>query len=329
MFFQFKLSKYGTHILKYFWCVLFLINHKAWAAALDKSLNVFFAENSFFIQKEQTLFPLAHKISLEKSASYTLLEIEGAHFCKNIFYLSKNLLFIKDPLGLMTSYSECSLLLSQEDKKQSVMYRIGLNRTFQSWCQRKKQASLAIQKTVDAVLQVAQARDCEDRFIRNSLANARMLNLVGQDIEDVSPLGSLIKLRALWLDNNEIFEIGPLSTLKNLIVLSLSNNHISNIGVISHFKNLQWLFLSTNQIQSVESLSHLNKIKVLSLKDNNIKDLKPLLHFSTNALILAHGNPFQKDPCEDFQIHKQYLWLEKLCKGETVKKHPQRDDSSI
>jgi Leucine-rich repeat (LRR) protein len=301
------------------------------AFSAEVNFNIFFADDKMFLEKENSLISSPYRIQIDNLSSID--DIQGPQICKSIFSVSHNNLMIKDPSDKLKTYVECSLFLSDSSKKKFKEYRIGINRTFMSWCMIRKKADIGIQKTIDAVMNVVQASDCRDDSIRESLFNARMMNLAGQDLDDLSPIGSLTKLRALWLDNNELSYLNPLSSLKNLIVLSLSNNHISDIQVLEGFKDLQWLFLSTNLIEKIDSLSTLDKIKVLSIKNNNIENIKPLFQFNTNTLILANGNPFQKDACKDFNGHKlgqkQYAWLEKLCKIEPKKKITKLEGSSI
>ncbi len=302
------------------------------AFSSELNYNIFFANGKMLLEKENNLISSPYRIQIDNLKNID--EIQGPQICKSIFSVSHNNLMIKDPFEKLTTYVECILSISDSSNKKLKEFRIGINRTFMSWCLMRNKSEIGIQKTIDAVMNVVQAVDCQDDSIKESLFNARMMNLAGQDLDDLSPIGSLTKLRALWLDNNEVSNLTPLSSLKSLIVLSLSNNHISDIQVLEVFKDLQWLFLSTNLIEKIESLSSLEKIKVLSIKNNNIENIKPLFQFNTNTLILANGNPFQKEACKGFNGHKlgqkEYAWLEKLCKsGLPKKKITKLDGSSI
>ncbi|APJ03613.1 leucine-rich repeat domain-containing protein [Silvanigrella aquatica] len=316
---------------KQFYFYLIILGTSLNSYAEEIKLNIFFTDDRILLEKENSLVSSPYRIQVENLSR--IENIQGASLCRVMFSMHQNTLVIKDPREKFKSYMECTLFLANQDNSNKKTYRIGMNRTFLSWCQMRKSADNGVQKTVDAVMNIVQATDCKDSSIKESLFNARMMNLAGQDIDDLSPIGSLIQLRALWLDNNEVSDLKPLSSLKNLIVLSLSNNHISDIQILQAFKNLQWLFLSANSIEKIDSLTRLDKIKVLSIKNNNIESIKPLFQFNSKTLILANGNPFQKDACKDFNSHKigqsPFIWLEKLCSNEVKKKITKIDDSSI
>lgn len=293
------------------------------ASSLENNFNIFFSDNNMYIEKNSYLISNPYKIKTDNY--YNALEVtSGPEICKSIFSISNNALIIKDPKKNLKTYIDCKIILINTNSKSSIEYQFGVNRTFKSWCVNRDQYENEIQKTIDAVLNAIQAKDCKEDSIKESLINARMLNLAGNKLSDLSPLGGLTKLRALWLDNNQVDNLKPISTLSSLIVLSLSNNHISDIQVLSKFKDLQWLFLSKNQIAKVDYLINLEKIKVLSIKNNNIDNAKPLLQFNPNTLILANGNPFLKNICKDYIDNKlglkQIIWLEKICKTDGYKK---------
>lgn len=317
--------------LNFFYIYLLFAGTSQSAFSVEEKYNIFFAGDKILIEKENDLTFSPNGIPLNNLSFIDT--IQGPQICKDLFFLSNHNLMIKDPSDKLKTYIECILTLKDSAKKNFQKIQIGINRTFMSWCSMRSKADIGIQKTIEAILNIVQATDCRDDSIKESLLNARMMNLAGQDIEDLSPIGSLTKLRALWLDNNDVSNLKPLSSLKNLIVLSLSNNHISDIQILESLKNLQWLFLSANLIEKIDSLSSLENIKVLSLKNNNILSIKPLLQFNTNTLILANGNPFQKDICKEFHAHKlekkKLIWLEKLCNGESKKKENKLEGSSI
>lgn len=318
------LIKIKNNSSKLIFYIYFLVNLSVLKAySTENTYKIFFSENHMYLEKNNFLLSLPYKIKLEENLNHFEI-VDGPEVCKSIFSISNQNLLFKDPKNNLKTYTECKLKLSNSTTKNSLIYHFGINRTFKSWCASKEQSGIGIKKTVEAVMNMIQAKDCKDDSIRESLFNARMLNLAGQELSDLSPLGCLVSLRALWLDNNELSNLKPLSSLKSLIVLSLSNNQISDIQVLSNFKELQWLFLSTNQIDNVDYLSNLEKIKVLSIKNNNIDNPKPLFQFNPNTLILANGNPFLKNVCKDYSDNKSGLkkisWVEKLCKSDSSKK---------
>ncbi len=294
--------------------------------AAEKEVFLFFSVNHLLIEKDDKLEVIPSRLVLENNYdSFSLLNKEQA--CEEVFSFSNGHLSVKDPGLKLKTYTECKILLINSKNNIKDEYIFKLNRTFTSWCLLKNRSSQEIQKTINAVLDVVQVKECSDFALKQTLFNAKMLNLAGRQISDLSPLSGLINLRALWLDNNKISKISPIASLNSLIVLSLSNNLVENIDSLNSFKELQWLFLSSNKIKSVDKLSKLTKIKVLSIKDNLILNPEPLFRFQNNTIILPHGNPFIKEACnksnnlDDKNVTKQLNWLEKVCKVQLQKKN--------
>jgi len=129
-----------------------------------------------------------------------------------------------------------------------------------------------------------------------SLKNLRALNLIDNQVKDVTPLKNLTKLQVLSLRNNEITDLTDinLAALKNLPELkSLSLRHnvvrqedssqtrISNIAVLENFTQLEKLELRDNHIQDITPLQKLENLRVLDISQNplaegNIDPLKDL-----------------------------------------------------
>ena len=97
-------------------------------------------------------------------------------------------------------------------------------KTFKEWCQQKASLPQETKRTVEALLNVAETRNC-------SQANQ-----------------TLTKLTSLYLGENQISDIKPLSNLTNLTSLSLSGNKISDIKPLSNLTNLAYLYLAKNPL---------------------------------------------------------------------------------
>ncbi|OBQ31578.1 MAG: hypothetical protein AN485_23680, partial [Anabaena sp. MDT14b] len=119
-------------------------------------------------------------------------------------------------------------------------------KTFKEWCQQKASLPQETKRTVEALLNVAETRNC-------SQANQ-----------------TLTKLTSLYLGENQISDIKPLSNLTNLTSLDLSENKISDIKPLSNLTNLTALDLSGNQISDIKPLSNLTKLTNLYLGENKI-----------------------------------------------------------
>ncbi len=96
------------------------------------------------------------------------------------------------------------------------------------------------------------------------------LNLVDNNITDITPLASLKKLIDLDLEFNQINDILPLADLKNLTNLNLKYNQITDISPLAGLKNLSVLDLGYNQITDISPLAGLNNLTELYLGSNKI-----------------------------------------------------------
>ena len=94
---------------------------------------------------------------------------------------------------------------------------------------------------------------------------ARLLDLSGRGVEDVSALASL---RELNLRDNAVADLGPLAGLTGLRVL--------DVGPLAGLTGLERLDLSGNRIAGVSALSGLTGLEVLLLDGNGIGDVLPL-----------------------------------------------------
>ena len=102
------------------------------------------------------------------------------------------------------------------------------------------------------------------------------LNLLGNEIEDVSPLSDLINLTFLRLGDNQVADVSPLSSLTKLKWLSLSNNKVADVSPLSSLTKLQKLNLLGNEIEEVSPLSSLTKLRWLNLGNNKVADVSAL-----------------------------------------------------
>ena len=95
-------------------------------------------------------------------------------------------------------------------------------KTFTEWCQQKASLSKETKGTVEALLNVAETRNCSQA--NQTLTKLTSLELCGNKISDIKPLSNLTKLTSLSLWRNQISDIKPLSNLTNLTSLDLSEN---------------------------------------------------------------------------------------------------------
>jgi hypothetical protein len=122
------------------------------------------------------------------------------------------------------------------------------------------------------------------------LTSLEVLELVNNQISDISLLSSLTRLTALYLRINNITDITPLRPLVNLSDLDLATNKISDIGPLQPLTKLHTLYLYNNQIQDLTPLQSLSNLKELYLKNNQVKDLTPLNSLSNVGMISLANN---------------------------------------
>ena len=111
------------------------------------------------------------------------------------------------------------------------------------------------------------------------MTNLQVLNLGGNQINDLTPLANITSLTALYLyDNKRISDLSPLSNLTNMTKMSIYWNEIRDITPLSGLTNLEWLELAGNQISDLTPLKNLRKLTYLSLHDNPVSDWSPVEH---------------------------------------------------
>ncbi|KAB8033707.1 leucine-rich repeat domain-containing protein [Fluviispira multicolorata] len=313
-------------IIKIFTAYLFIMHLSAFASPDDILVNIFFNDKNVLTEKSNSDFliemqgiALNEKLSPFFKDSFINIENKSdSVVCeKSIDFRKKSILF-HDPQELLTTFTQCKYKITSQKTKKSIALRIGLNRTFRSWCKRKETSGKEIKKTVNAILDILHAKCCNDEYVKNSLVNAKMLNLADKEIVDVSPIGSFTNLRALWLNNNMISNINPLTSLKNLFVISLSNNNLSNISAIKYLKNSRWVFVSKNHITKINAITQLENMRVFIAEDNDIVDIKPLLNLKMmNVKVRVDDNPFDLNICKDYLSNhskmKRSVILDDLC----------------
>ena len=129
------------------------------------------------------------------------------------------------------------------------------------------------------------------------------LELVGNNIGDVSVLTGLTKLTLLFLDNNRISNLSPLAELTRLTHLGAEGNRISDISVLAGLTSLTWLRLWDNSISNISPLAGLTQLTELYLKNNNISDISPLVEntgLGNGDQVLLNGNPLNSSSIKTY-----------------------------
>lgn len=94
-----------------------------------------------------------------------------------------------------------------------------------------------------------------------------------QSLEGIQHLSTLLRLELMC---NEIEDISRLSGLTSLQELNLDQNRISDISALAGLTDLQVLGLYQNEVEDLAPLSGHTELRILYLSENHVKDLTPL-----------------------------------------------------
>jgi Leucine-rich repeat (LRR) protein len=137
---------------------------------------------------------------------------------------------------------------------------------------------------------VAQQKSIKSLVGLEHAANLTKLNLLENQVSDVSPLMGLTNLVELVLYGNQITDISPISGLRKLAKLDVRLNQISDISFISGIRNLTQLSLSHNQISDISPLSGLTSLRELDVGYNQISDISPLSDLTSLTYLYLANN---------------------------------------
>ena len=118
-----------------------------------------------------------------------------------------------------------------------------------------------------------------------------LLDLIDNQIQDISPVAGLVNLTELDLNGNKVQSIAAVARLTNLTELELTQNLITDIRPLASLVNLERLGLTDNSIHDVEPLRSLVNVRVLSLDGNAIQDIEPLTGMTNLGELLLSRNP--------------------------------------
>jgi len=124
----------------------------------------------------------------------------------------------------------------------------------------------------------------------------KVLHIVRQDIQNISPIRKLNDLLEICLSENQIQDISPLQDLNNLMDLTLDNNYIQDITPVKNLCNLISLNLNRNEIHDITPIQKLNKISHLYIAYNQIQDISPIQNFINLKFLTLAYNQIQEFP---------------------------------
>jgi internalin A len=125
----------------------------------------------------------------------------------------------------------------------------------------------------------------------SELTNLIFLDLGFNNISDISELSKLRNLTGLYLDTNEINDISSLGAILDLTSLQISNNNLSDISILGELKKLSYLKLDKNKIKDISALAELSEMRNLILSDNEIESVSAIKGLSNLFTLKLSDNP--------------------------------------
>lgn len=154
----------------------------------------------------------------------------------------------------------------------------------------------------------------------------KILDLIGNNIKDLTPLFTVLSLEEVYLANNQISNLSGIEKLKNVKLLWIGNNKISDVEPISKMSNLIELEIADSEIKDISSLSKLVKIQVLNLEENYISDISPLSNLTNLHEINLGANEISDIKSVEelgkrtsIDIQRQKIFLDEASVDEEIK----------
>lgn len=144
----------------------------------------------------------------------------------------------------------------------------------------------------------------KNSYILNESGEIYFLNLVDNELKDVSFLKNIKSLSILILNNNSIENFEFLKYLKRLKYLYLGENNIKNFDFLIDLQQIEYLVLFGNNIKNIDFLAHLKNLKQLYLSNNNISDISVLKELSSLEKI-----NFRDNKINDITVLKKLPYL--------------------
>ncbi|HOW69466.1 MAG TPA: hypothetical protein PKY77_02595 [Phycisphaerae bacterium] len=123
--------------------------------------------------------------------------------------------------------------------------------------------------------------------------NLKTLNLLSNEVEDLSPLAELTMLENLYMVDNKIRSVAPLAPMTSLKSLDVMHNFIGSISSLSGLTRLETLKVDWQQNKAITSLNgvqNMAKLKWLGCSGNSITSLAPVAGLSSLQTLNATHN---------------------------------------
>lgn len=127
--------------------------------------------------------------------------------------------------------------------------------------------------------------------------NLKSINILENNIEDISPLFEIKGLTEISITKNKITSIQGINKLDNLININITENNIlKGLDELAELKNLYILNLKNCNLDDkcMEYISKIESLSVLDISKNNIKDLSAIENNKNLYQLQASYNPIEK-----------------------------------
>ena len=123
------------------------------------------------------------------------------------------------------------------------------------------------------------------------LTRLEHLSLACTHPTDITPLAGLTQLKFLDLGCNNLTDVSPLARLTQLTDLQLGGNNLTDVSALAGLTQLTDLRLNSNKITDVSALADFKQLRLLWLNNNQIADVSPLAKLTQLTRLRLDNNP--------------------------------------
>jgi len=178
----------------------------------------------------------------------------------------------------------------------------------------------ALKQIEEIVGESAQEKDLlnnDQRLYDGIIYQKNDKHIIGLSLYDTKELGqanltlleAFPNLKLLWLISQGIQDISPIQNLNSLKRLNFSNNYIQDISPLEHLSHLTYLNLNNNKVQDISPIKNLRFLSFLGLRNNQIQHIpirfferplffKPKSSYNILKGLIWPGNPLKSPPPE-------------------------------
>lgn len=148
------------------------------------------------------------------------------------------------------------------------------------------------------VLSLNQCKLSAIDFVSN-MPDLETLQVVDNQVSDLSPLTSCPKLMVLWMSQNQVHDLAPLEECPQLLDFVADGNGLSSARGVGGHEKLRRISLADNKLTSTDGLEDLPDLEELSLARNQLSNVMALASCEhIERLSLASNIIENLDVCE-------------------------------